>query len=221
VTVCRSANAPNFWQGLRVPVPGRRLLLGLSAILVVAVVVLVFGLLRGRADPKLEDYGEVPAFSLVDESGQPFTESALRGHPTVFSFIFTRCDAICPTTSGLMEHIQEKTFGDNVKLVSVSVDPQYDTPQILAAYAKRFHADPTRWHFITGPYDQVHALVEGPMMISMMRTPDKGGVPQIAHQGLFLLVDGNLHIRGTYDYNDLPRLDALVRDARFLARTGK
>jgi protein SCO1/2 len=170
--------------------------------------------------PALKDLGVIPPFALTDETGQPFTESALRGHPTIVSFIFTRCDTICPVTSMKMGRIQDKTFGDPVKLLSISVDPTYDTPARLAEYAKRYQADPTRWHFITGPADKIHALVEGPFMTSMMREADRpGGVPNIAHGGYFMLVDGDLRLRGMYSSSDVHELDQLIRDARYLART--
>ena len=207
-------------------VSGRRLLLALLVILVVAVVpsIVVPTLMCRPADPELPDLGAVPAFSLTDERGEPFTEAALRGHATFVSFVFTRCESICPITSGKMEKLQEKTFdaGAGIKLLSVSVDPTYDTPARLAEYAQRFHADPARWHFLTGPLDRVHALVEGPFMNSMqVEGKTITGVPQISHSGYFLLVDANLSIRGAYDSNDVTRLDAMVRDARYLHRISR
>jgi protein SCO1/2 len=202
--------------------PGRKVLLGCLGIVTIAVAILLATFLTRRPDPKLDVLGEVPAFSLVDESGQPFTAEALRGRVTIVSFIFTRCDTICPITTMKMANLQEKTFdvGDRVKLVSFSVDPTYDTPERLTAYAERYKADATRWRFVTGPVDQVRALVEGPLMTSMQKEgTQQNGVPNIAHGGYFLLIDPTLHIRGTYDSNDIHRLDELIRDARFLART--
>jgi protein SCO1/2 len=172
----------------------------------------------------MPDLGAVGSFSLVDQTGQPFTEAAMAGHVSIVSFIFTRCDTICPVISMKMQRIQEKTFdvGDQVKLVSFSVDPQYDTPERLAEYAKRYQAEPERWRFVTGPYDKVHALIEGPFMTSMLRAGDRpSGVPDIQHGGYFLLVDPQLHIRGMYDSNVINQLDALMRDARYLARTSR
>ena len=101
-------------------------------------------LARRPHDPNLEDLGMVPPFQLVDNRGQPINQEVFRGHPTIVSFLFTRCDTICPVTTMKMAKIQEKTFdvGSKVKLVSFSVDPKYDTPERLAAYAQRFHADP-------------------------------------------------------------------------------
>lgn len=207
------------------PVPGRRLLIALLVILIAAVVpaVVVPTLMCRPADPALADLGAVGAFSLVDERGEPFTEAALHGHVTFASFLFTRCDTICPVTTMKMERLQEKTFdaGAKIKLVSFSVDPAYDTPARLTAYAQRYHADPTRWRFVTGPVDAMRRLVEGPMMNSMVNegvTPS--GAPAISHSGYFLLIDGNGHIRGAYDSNEIQRLDEMIRDARYLVRTG-
>jgi protein SCO1/2 len=207
-----------------VAIPGRKLLLGLVAIIVVAMIPVVVVLAKRPHDPNLDDLGMIPPFQLQDDRGQPISQEVFRGHPTIVSFLFTRCDTICPITTMKMAKIQEKTFdvGSKVKLVSISVDPKYDTPDKLAEYAQRYHADPARWRFITGDYDAIYRLVEGPFMSSMMREPDKApNVPSIAHNGYFMLVDGNLHLRGAYDSGDIHRLDELIRDARYLARTQK
>ncbi len=221
LTVPRAVPVP---FGLR-PIPGRRLLLALLGILVAAVLPAIVGptLLCRPADPSLADLGAVGTFSLTDERHQPFTDAALRGHITIVSFLFTRCDTICPVTTMKMERLQDKTFdaGAVIKLASFSVDPAYDTPERLAEYAQRYHADPARWRFVTGPPDDMRRLVEGPFMNSMASegvTPS--GAPAISHSGYFLLVDGNAHIRGAYDSGDIKRLDEMIRDARYLARTG-
>jgi protein SCO1/2 len=205
-------------------VPGRKLLVALLVILVAAVVPAVVAptLLCRRADPQLDDLGPVGGFALTDERGQPFTDAALRGHATIVSFIFTRCDTICPVTTMKMERLQDQTFDARagIKLASFSVDPGYDTPARLAEYAQRYHADPARWRFVTGPVDDVRRLIEGPLMNSMANegvTPS--GAPAISHSGYFLLIDGNAHIRGAYDSGDIQRLDAMIRDARYLVRT--
>ena len=173
--------------------------------------------------PRYRCYPLTP-FSLVDQTGQPFTEDALRGHVSIVSFIFTRCDTICPVITMKMARIQEKTFdvGKDVKLLSFSVDPVYDTPPRLTDYAKKYGADPERWRFVTGPYDPVYKLIEGPFMTSMMRVEDRpSGVPDIKHGGYFLLVDSKLQVRGVYDSDLLNQLDALMRDARYLVRTSR
>lgn len=198
------------------------MLLGLGAIVLCAVGVVGATIATRPPDPKLDELGDVGKFQLVDDRGAAINDGALRGHVTIVSFLFTRCDTICPVTTAKMKALQEKTFdvGDRVKLVSFSVDPVYDTPERLDAYAQRYQADPTRWRFVTGEPDKLRAVVEGPFMTSMAREEERpGGIPNIAHGGYFMLVDPRGHIRGHYDSNDIHKLDELVRDARFLART--
>jgi protein SCO1/2 len=206
-------------------IPGRRLLFTLLVIFLVAVIpsVVVPTLMCAPSPPELKDLGDVPAFSLLDEHGQPFTEEALRGHPTIVGFVFTRCDTICPVITMRMHQIQEKTAdrkGAPIKLVSISVDPEYDTPPRLLDYATRNQADFMRWRFLTGPKPAVQALVEGVFMISMMQQGvTASGAPAIAHQGYLMLVDGDLKIRGLYDSSDIHKLEEVMRAARYLART--
>lgn len=200
------------------------LLLALLAILVAAVLPSVVAptLIWRTAEPELSDLGSVGSFALIDESGQPFTEQALRGKVSLVNFVFTRCDTICPVVSMKMERLQEKTFdaSEYIKLVSFSVDPAYDTPERLAEFARRYKADPTRWRFVTGPVDAMRKLVEGPFMNSMINEGvTASGAPAISHSGYFLLVDTRGTIRGAYDSTDVKRLDQMMRDARYLART--
>jgi protein SCO1/2 len=202
---------------------GKRVLLGMLGVLLIAVAVLIVTYVERERDPELPDLGTVPAFSLVDDSGSAFTDEALRGHPTIINFIFTRCDTICPVIAMKTQRLQDKTAdrkGIGIKLLSISVDPEHDTPAKLAEFAARYQADPTRWRFLTGPADKVRELVTGPLMNVMDRDGNMpSGAPQIVHSGYFLLVDDELVIRGVYDSNDMHKLDELMRHARFLART--
>jgi protein SCO1/2 len=118
-----------------------------------------------------------------------------------------------------MARVQEQVLLDeHVRLLSISVDPAYDTPERLAAYAASYRANPTKWRWVTGAPDKIHALVEQGFLASMERDGvQKNGAPSIAHAGYFMLVDGDLHLRGTYSTSDF-RIDDLVRDARRLAR---
>ena len=146
------------------------------------------------------------------------------GHPTIINFVFTRCDTICPIIAMKTERLQEHTAdrkGAAIKILTISVDPEYDSPAKLTEFALRYKADPTRWKFVTGPKDKITALVTGPLMNTMDREGNMpSGAPQVVHSGYFLLVDPNLVIRGVYDSNDIHKLDELEHHARFLARIG-
>ncbi len=208
-------------------IPGKKLLVGLLGIFLAAVIpAVILPTLVCRNDGiELPDLGAVPAFALTDERGLAFTEEGLRGHPTIVNFVFTRCDTICPVISMKMEKLQERLSdrrAEDIKLVSITVDPKHDTPTRLAAYGEQFHARNDKWRFLTGDPEKVRALVEGPFMNSMMSeglTPT--GAPAISHNGYFVLVDANLMIRGVYDSNDIKKLDQLMHHARFLARTSR
>ncbi|MEZ4367906.1 MAG: SCO family protein [Kofleriaceae bacterium] len=209
----------------RARLSGRRVLLVTLVILLVAVIpgVVLPTLVCRREPPPLDDLGTVPPLALVDHTGAPFTDDALRGHPTIVNFIFTRCDTVCPATTLRMAHIAELTGdprGEGIKLVSFSVDPGHDTPEVLAAYAAKVHADASRWRFVTGEVAAVRAVVEGALLTSMdNRGVTATGAPDIVHGERFLLIDGDLRIRGAYDTREAPRMDAMIRAARYLLRT--
>ncbi len=198
-------------------------LVGMLGIVSIAIAVLVFAYKTRETDPKLPNLGSVPAFQLIDEEGKPFSDEALRGHPTIINFIFTRCDTICPVIGMKSQRLQERTLdrkGIGIKILTISVDPEFDTPARLTEFGARYQANPTKWRFLTGPKDKITSLVTGPLMNTMDREGKlPSGAPQIVHSGYFLLVDGNLDIRGVYDSNDIHKLDELERHARFLART--
>ncbi|MCX5743927.1 MAG: SCO family protein [Proteobacteria bacterium] len=206
---------------------GRRLLFGLLVVFLIAVVpsVIVPTLMCRQPDPVLDDLGELPpTIALIDERGAPIDRAAFLHHATIVSFIFTRCDTICPVTSMKFSRMQDHLFdvAHRVKLLSISVDPTYDTPERLLAYAQRFHAEPKSWRFATGQLDEIRRLVEGTFADSMERRQDlPSGVPNLGHNGYFVLVDPAGHLRGFYDSRDIGRLDQLEHDARFLSRTMK
>lgn len=178
---------------------------------------------RGEAAAELEIYGELPALAFTDQTGAAVTDDDLRGQPVIANFVFTRCPTVCPVFSMKMQRIAEQTadLGERLQLVSFSVDPEHDTPPVLAAFAARYDADPARWRFLTGDPAAVKDTVEGALKISMERRGTLAGdVPDIVHGTHFVLLDPQLRIRGYYDSSDADRLRALVEDARALAAHG-
>lgn len=171
--------------------------------------------------PELPDLGRVPLFHLTDQTGQPYSEARLGGRVWIANFIFTRCPDICPLFTERMAKVGEqlKDLG-NVRLVSFTVDPDYDTPARLSAYAQAHHAQSSRWTFITGKTDDIQKVVVDGFKISLTHEgkADAGGdFNTIVHGVHFVLVDQQGVIRGYYDSNDPKRVDALVHDARRLA----
>src|SRR5271157_3439596 len=104
------------------------------------------GAVPTRAAQDLGDQAEkLGVFELVERSGRQVSEADFADRVCIVSFIFTRCQLSCPRISSLMKSLQPRLEGSNVLLVSLSVDPEHDTPEVLAGYARGFDADPKRW----------------------------------------------------------------------------
>src|SRR5438874_67709 len=116
-----------------------------------AAIAVAFSALACRSAPRLPSYGNVPEFQLTAQTAKPFDSASLNGHIWVVDFIFTNCPGPCPRMTSQMKQVLRATE-DNpaVRFVSISIDPKRDTPEVLASYARKFHADTERWVFLTG-----------------------------------------------------------------------
>lgn len=196
-----------------------------------ALVLLAAGLLLGMwADSPdgpgpaaaLPDLGELPAFALVDQDSTAFGREDLAGRVWLANTFFTSCATVCPRLTANMAGLQERTadLGDELGLLSVSVDPARDSPSRLAFYAAGYGADPGRWVFLTGPVDEANALVREGFRLAVQRVEGElPGVYDVVHAEKTVLVDREGHIRGYYD-SDPASLDRLVEDARALVAAG-
>jgi protein SCO1/2 len=184
---------------------------------------LAVGLVQGRAQP-LERYGQLPAFTFTRQDGQPFGREQLRGHPWVANFIFTRCPTVCPVFTRKLAGVQKRTadLGGELRFVSFSVDPEYDTPERLTAYARQHGADPARWSFLTGDYTQLKDIIVGGFKMAMGRNEaDVDDIPSIFHGSHFVLVDRGGEIRGYYNSEHDDDVERLLRDTERLVRSGE
>ena len=113
-----------------------------------------------RAGNDLPRLWEVPDFALIERSGQSVTKADLLGKVWIASVIFTRCVEECPLVSSHMARLQDVFIAEpDVRLVSITVDPVYDTPEVLTRYAQSFAAQPQRWLFLTGNKATIYRLV--------------------------------------------------------------
>jgi protein SCO1 len=97
--------------------------------------------------------GLAPDFTLTSQDGALVSLTGLRGKVVAVTFIFTRCTATCPVLTPMMSFVQDRLgsdFGPKIGFVSISVDPEYDTPEVLKEYAQAFGADLAGWSFLTG-----------------------------------------------------------------------
>lgn len=200
----RLVRRPAFWAGI--------------LFVIAAIGVVVFW-----PQARIEDYGPLATYRFTSQAGQPFGTHDLKGRVYVANFVFTRCPTICPRFTSLMAGVQQQ-LGDGtpeVHLVSISVDPDFDTPEVLTEYAARYHADPARWTFLTGNYKEIEETVVKGFKIAMGReSPDEDDVMSIFHGEHFVVVDQRGHLRGYVHANEPDAVDQVVALARALADEG-
>lgn len=162
--------------------------------------------------PALPVLVQLPSFSLMERSRKPLGLEDLKGSVWIADFIFTRCPGPCPLMSSRMAKLQE-TFNQEagLKLVSITVDPEYDTSQVLSEYADLFQAKPDGWFFLTGEKSRIHQLAQSGFLV--------GDVQDVAvHSTRFILVDRKGRVRGYYASQDDEDILKLIHDTRILLR---
>lgn len=199
--------------------PARRLLRIMWALLLLQLVVLAAWLYsRSQAASELPLIKPVPAFDLLNRDERTVSSSDLLGKPWIADFIFTRCPGVCPIMSQRMQDLASDLPADGVNLVSISVDPEYDTPEVLEHYAQR-HEAADNWLFLTGATEVIHPLIREGFLLAL--DPSPGDFPDaepILHSNRFVLVDADGLIRGYYDSFSAEDLARLRVDARRLIK---
>jgi protein SCO1/2 len=197
------------------PVALRRSLAGVSFVLVVVFGIASYGLARLHRRPPLPVLGKVPEFQLTSHQGNPIRRSDLDGSVWVADFFFTSCAGPCPKMTEQMQRVQ-KAFAQepDVKLVSFTVDPETDTAEILAEYAKGWGAIAGKWFFVTGEKKALYALARQGFKVTAQ--PGDGGPHDFIHSTRFILVDRQGNIRGYYDGTEKASVNRLIQHIRLL-----
>ena len=135
----------------------------------------------------IASYGTLPPFELVNQDAQPFGTAQLAGKIWIADFIFTTCPGPCPIISTRMSELQKPLEKTDIHLVSFTVDPEKDTPEVLRAYAEKLHAQPKRWDFLTGSRPAIYALTRDGFKLAVSDGSDEAGMP--VHSTRVVLVD--------------------------------
>ncbi len=130
----------------------------------------------------LEVYGEVPDFSLIERSGRRMTRADLLGKVWIANFIYTQCKETCPLQSAQMARLQGEFAGEEaLRFVSITVDPEHDTPAVLSRYAERYEADPVRWLFLTGDKRVIYHLAKEGFRLGVVDPDDPPQAGRLLH----------------------------------------
>jgi protein SCO1/2 len=161
-------------------------------------------------------YGTVPGFHLTNQNGQPFGSAQLSSKIWIADFIYTTCPGPCPMISSRMSELQKPLEKTDVHLVSFSVDPEKDTPEVLRGYANKLQAEPARWDFLTGAKSAVFKLSHDGFKLGVSDGSDAQGIP--LHSTRIVLVDRHAQIRGYYDATEPEAITKLLADTNHLLR---
>lgn len=150
----------------------------------------------------------VPDFSLTNQAGSTVTLDSLAGKPWIAAFIYTRCPGPCPITTAKMTQLQPK-LPAGVRMISFSLDPEYDTTAVLAEYAQKFEANTTSWDFLTGPRQTIMDVARAMTIGAQMGVGDG----QIVHSTYLVLVGADNKVVGCYQPSDPDSLRQMTLDA--------
>ncbi len=168
---------------------------------------------RVTAHTRATVYGQLPQFSLLRETGAHIKLSDLIGKIWVADFIFTRCAGPCPVMTQSMAGLHNLLSGmDNVRFITFSVDPEYDTVEVLSRYAASFGADPNRWAFLTGSRGAIVDLALHGFKLAVAEQIDGDDGHRFIHSTKFVLIDEHGRIRGYYDGVDPQDVTRLATD---------
>ncbi len=215
---------------------GLRILQGLVLVCILLIPVLIFTFLKsfGTNEYDLPVYFEsgvenpfqecpssdttqhyIPDFTFINQEGNAAGSADMEGKITIVDFFFTSCPSICPVMSKEMERVNDMFRDeDRVQILSISIDPTYDTPEILKEYADEHRAESGKWDFLTGDKLETYELARCGFVLP---TIDGMGVPDdFIHSDKFILVDDLGRIRGYYSGTNREDVDLLMLETKVL-----
>ena len=157
----------------------------------------------------------IPDFTLTDQDGIARGKKEMSEKITIVDFFFTSCPSICPVMSTELERVDDAFRNDGeVQIYSISIDPEYDTSEVLSEYAERHMATPGKWFFLTGDKRLIYELARCGFILP---TIDGEGQPEeFVHSDKFVLIDGQGRIRGYYSGTNREDVDKLILETKIL-----
>lgn len=180
---------------------------------------------KGRKNEGLLTIGKTPSYTFLSHRGGEFSSKEMQGKVHVIEFFFTTCPTICPVMNRNMREIEDKFFGNpNFGIVSITIDPLTDTPELLKEHADDLGVKSQNWHFLTGDREDIYDLANKGFNLYVGENKDIDG--NFEHSGFFALVDkkGNIRSRRDnygnpivyYDGTDPLGVQAIMQDITIL-----
>jgi len=153
--------------------------------------------------PPLRVIGPVAPFNLTNQDSQNTSLADFTNRVWVADIVFTRCAGPCPRMTGQMKMLQEALPKDSqAKLVTLTTDPEFDTPEVLKKYGQRFGADFNRWTFLTGTKNEIGVLAANSLKLSAQPVKpeeQKDSADLFIHTTIFVIVDKHAQLRGFFE----------------------
>ena len=161
----------------------------------------------------------IEEFSFTDTAGNSVTRQDLLGKPFIIAFIFTFCRGPCPNVTKEMREVSERMKEYDFNLVSLTVDPKRDTPEVLKAYGEAQHADFTRWKFLTGDQGQIYGLIQRSFAMPVQEELDRDLKPgfEIIHSTNIMLVDAKGRVIGKFNAQKAEEMSKLRKELKRIA----
>lgn len=200
---------------------GTKIFLGIGAGLLFFLVYWSWSFRAAVAKKNLEKLGELPSFTMLSAATHKnVRKEDLLGNVWVANFIFTRCAGPCPILTSNMSKLQED-LPKEVRLITFTVDPDWDKAEVLARYAKSFNADTSRWLFLTGTKKELYDLVYAGFKLSVLEEPKNQAGSRVIHSTKLVLVDKKGTIRGYYDGTEFSSVAKIKEDVSRLLKEVK
>ncbi|MDH4129371.1 MAG: SCO family protein [Spirochaetota bacterium] len=173
------------------------------AVIIMLVLLIAWGIWKiskrwkGGSSVVLTSYWKIPDFNLTERSSKKLSLKDLENNIWVANFFHTNCGNPCRKINLQMSMLQKSYENiNNVKLISISLDPERDTPEVLTNFANKYLAPKSRWYFLTGDKNTVYTLVLNGFKLGIMQLQDKNTIP---YSSKFVLVDNRGMVRGFFD----------------------
>jgi protein SCO1/2 len=162
-------------------------------------------------------YHKIPDFKFLNQDSLWISQKDMAGKIYVADFFFTTCPTICPKMKTQLLRIYDKfAEDDRVRILSHTIDPEYDGARVLKEYAKKLNITSPRWNLVTGKKADIYRLGEKSYMVTAQE--DSNEVGGFVHSGAFILVDQNRHVRGIYDGTKEEDVNHLIEDMTLLLK---
>jgi protein SCO1/2 len=162
-------------------------------------------------------YHKIPDFKFLNQDSLWVSQKDMAGKIYVADFFFTTCPTICPKMKTQLLRIYDKfAEDDRVRILSHTIDPEYDGVRVLKDYAKKLNITSPRWNLVTGKKSDIYRLGEKSYMVTAQEDANEEG--GFVHSGAFILVDQNRHVRGIYDGTKEEDVNHLIEDMTLLLK---